>query len=128
MAEVLFHKESEFRPDSLIVSTKIGLITKGAKLAPQQGMLKRGSLIGKAADSLYYLTGTKVSDVSTGVTGVLTDDTDTGDTTATDPVVTTQYITGYFNRDALYVHETVNLEDYEDELRKLGIFMQNTIN
>ncbi len=128
MAEVLFHKESEFRPDSLIVSTKIGLITKGAKLAPQQGILKRGSLIGKAADSLYYLTGTKVSDIPTGVTGVLTDDTDTGEATATDPVVTTQYITGDFNRDALYVHETVNLEDYEDELRKLGIFMQNTIN
>ncbi|MGB8452738.1 MAG: hypothetical protein WCD89_10425 [Anaerocolumna sp.] len=127
MAEVLFQNESEFKPDSLIASMKISLITKGAKLAPKQGMLKRGSLIGEAADGLFYLTGKQVSGVATGVSGVLTDDTNTGDSTATEPVITTQYITGDFNKNALCIDETVDLEDYEAELRKLGIFMQNTI-
>lgn len=127
MGEILFKNEVEFKPDSLIVSAQVGLVVKGAKLAPKQGILKRGTLIGQAADKLFYITGKEISEVAVGVTGILTDDTDTGDTSATVPVITTQYVTGVFNKDALYVDETVDLEDYEAELRKLGIFLQNTI-
>lgn len=125
--EVLFKKEGEMTPDSLIVSTQVGLVVKGAKLAPKQGILKRGTLIGQAADKLFYVTGKAVSGTKTGVTGILTDDTDTGDASATESVIVNQYITGEFNKEALYVDGTVNIDDYEADLRKLGIFMQNTI-
>lgn len=125
--EVLFKREGEMTPDSLIVSTQVGLVIKGAKLAPKQGVLKRGTLIGQAADNLFYVTGKTVAGTKTGVTGILTDDTDTGDASATESVIVNQYITGEFNKDALSVDGTVNIDDYEAELRKLGIFMQNTI-
>lgn len=127
MGEILFKNESEFKPDSLIISAQVGLVVKGVKLAPKQGVLKRGTLIGQAADNLFYITGKEVSSVAVGVTGVLTDDVDTGDTAATQPVIATQYVTGEFNKAALHVTETVEVEDYEAELRKLGIFIQNTI-
>lgn len=125
--EVLFKREGEMTPDSLIVSTQVGLVIKGAKLAPKQGVLKRGTLIGQAADNVFYVTGKMVSGTKIGVTGILTDDTDTGDASATESVIVNQYVTGEFNKDALSVDETVHIDDYEAELRKLGIFMQNTI-
>lgn len=126
MANILFQTDSEFKPDSLIVSTKVGLITKGVKLAPKQGILKRGSLIGKATDGLYYLTGTDKEGI-VGADGILTDDTDTGGDSAVDEVITTQYITGHFNKKALYVASSAKIEDYEEKLRTLGIFLENTI-
>ncbi len=127
MGEILFKNEKEYIPDSLIVSTKVGLVVKGAKLAPKQGILKRGTLIGQAADNLFYVTGKDVSGTKTGVTGILTDDTDTGNSSATESVIVNQYVTGEFNKDALIIDTSVDLDDYEVELRKLGIFMQNTI-
>lgn len=128
MGEILFKNESEFKPDSLIISAQVGMVVKGVKIAPKQGVLKRGTLIGQAAsDNLFYIIGKEVSSVAVGVTGVLTDDVNTGDTAATQPVIATQYVTGEFNKAALHVAETVEVEDYEAELRKLGIFIQNTI-
>jgi hypothetical protein len=125
MSEALFQSIGESVPDSLIVSAKIGIITKGAKLAPKQGILKRGSLIGEAADSLFYLAGTEVATVSTGATGVLTDDVDTGDATATTAIITTQYITGDFNKKALSVKAPATVDGFEATLRTLGIYMED---
>ncbi|WFR55364.1 hypothetical protein QA584_17335 [Anaerocolumna sp. AGMB13025] len=127
MGEVLFKNEGEFTPDSLIASAQVGLIVKGAKLAPKQGFLKRGTLIGQADDNLFYITGKDVAEAAVGVTGILTDDTYTGDASATEPIIVTQYVTGVFNKNALYADAAVNITDYEAELRKLGIFLENTI-
>lgn len=127
MSMELFQKLGDYKPDSLIVSAKVGLLTRGAKIAPKQGILMRGSLIGEAEDGLFYLAGTTEGGQIIKPTGVLTDTIDTGDETATVPTITTQYITGDFNKKALIVAENAKLEDYEAELRKLGIFMQDTI-
>lgn len=124
MSNNLFQNEGVFTPDSLIVSAKVPLITGGVKLAPKQGVLSRGSIIGKAADGLYYQSGTVIEEVTVGASGVLTDNVDTGDSSATLSVIATQYVSGLFNKNALTIKSPSTVDSFEDKLRELGIYME----
>ena len=125
MSNNLFQNEGEFTPDSLIVSASVPLITGGVKLAPKQGVLIRGSLIGKASDGLYYQTGSVIGEVTVGASGVLTDNVDTGDSSATLSVIATQYVSGLFNKNALTIKTPSTVDGFEDKLRELGIYMES---
>ena len=133
----MYEQIGEFTPDSLIVSPDFPILKSGIGLKPGYGVLKRGSLIAKAADGSGYLAGTEVT-VTTGegenakteaakmsVFGILTDDTDTGtDKTVTDNIPAVVYQTGEFNPEAVKVASGATVGEFEDEIKKISIFLR----
>ncbi|RDY30298.1 hypothetical protein [Lachnotalea glycerini] len=120
----LFKEKGEFVPDKLIASNTLPIFAEGILLASGQGKLKRGTLIGKS-DEKGYITGSTLEENVIGVTGILTDDIDTGTETNLEGVVSTIYLTGVFNPEAFIMDETASLDTYKDAMRKLGIFTKN---
>ena len=59
MGEQLFRKAGEFVPDRLIADVSIPVTAKGIKVAKGEGKLKRGTLLGIAADGTYKRTDTE---------------------------------------------------------------------
>ena len=137
----MYEQIGEFTPDSLMVSPDFPILKAGIGLKPGYGVLKRGSLIVKAADGSGYLAGTEVT-VTTGegesakteavelsVFGILTDDVDTGtDQTETDNIPATVYQTGEFNREAVKVASSATVGAFEDEMKKISIFLRSVQN
>lgn len=132
MGEQLFRKAGEFVPDKLIADVSIPVTAKGITVAKGEGALKRGTLLGIAADGKYRRTDTEEGvttgegDSTTptasaiGADCILTDDVDA---TASD-VVTSGYVTGAFNAAAIIVPEGKTVLAHEDTLRQLGIFLR----
>lgn len=119
----MYEQIGEFTPDSLIVSPDFPILKSGIGLKPGYGVLERGSLIVKAADGSGYLAGTEAAETS--VFGILTDDTDTGtDKTATDNIPAVVYQTGEFNREAVKVADGATVKTFEDEMKKISIFLR----
>jgi hypothetical protein len=115
----LFREIGEFTPDKLIASNKFPLTAKGITLAAGQGILKRGALLGQDGSGTYaLLDGTAITTPDCILT-------DTADTAAA--VITSGYITGIFNRDAVIEASSADITDigaHENDLRKLGIFLR----
>lgn len=136
----MFEKIGEFQPDSLIVSPDFPILPEGIGLKAGYGILKRGSLIMRGSDKAGYLAGTKAevttgegesavtSDMEMSVFGILTDDVDTGMDVKADNVPATVYQTGEFNRAAVFVRENAAVEEYEDALRGMGIYLRGIQN
>lgn len=119
----MYEQIGEFTPDSLIVSPDFPILKSGIGLKPGYGILKRGSLIVKAADGSGYLAGTEAAETS--VFGILTDDTDTGtDKTVTDNIPAVVYQTGEFNPEAVKVAAGATVGEFEDEMKKISIFLR----
>lgn len=119
----MYEQIGEFTPDSLIVSPDFPILKSGIGLKPGYGVLKRGSLITKAADGSGYMAGTE--GVETSVFGILTDDTDTGtDKNATDNIPAVVYQTGEFNPEAVQVASGATVGEFEDEMKKISIFLR----
>lgn len=123
----MYEQIGEFTPDSLIVSPDFPILKSGIGLKPGYGVLKRGSLIAKAADGSGYMAGTE--GVETSVFGILTDDTDTGtDKNATDNIPAVVYQTGEFDRGAVRVASGATVGEFEDEMKKISIFLRSVQN
>lgn len=118
----MFKTEGEYKPDSLIASNEMAILKEGIGLKPGQGILKRGTLIAKAADKAGYLAGK--NDPET-IYGILTDDIDTGEKADGENIPAVCYLTGVFNPDVVTVSDTKSLEDYEDDLKKIGIWLRH---
>lgn len=119
----MYEQIGEFTPDSLIVSPDFPILKSGIGLKPGYGVLKRGSLIAKAADGSGYMAGTE--GVETSVFGILTDDTDTGtNKNATDNIPAVVYQTGEFNPEAVQVASGATVGEFEDEMKKISIFLR----
>ena len=108
----LVKKVGENTPDNLVAGI-CEKIVESAKLE-KQGVLKRGTLIGKTTENKLYVLG---SNSATIPFGVLCDDIDTNEN-----VNANLYYTGIFNKNKIILDAGSNLEDYEFEFRKLGIF------
>lgn len=125
-----FYKTSgEMTPDTLIAGNAIPLTVKGIVVAKGEGVLKRGTLLGiahdkkhKRSDTTETYEGKSGSTTDTiGVDCILCDDID-----ATDKdVVTTGYISGEINRDAVILPEEKSIDAHEQELRKLGLYIKS---
>lgn len=137
----MYEQIGEFTPDFLIVSPDFPILKSGIGLKPGYGVLKRGSLIVKAADGSGYLAGTAVTETTgegestktetaaMSVFGILTDDTDTGtDKNATDNIPAVVYQTGEFNREAVKVASGAKVGTFEDEMKKISIFLRSVQN
>ncbi|MCI5882916.1 MAG: head decoration protein [Clostridiales bacterium] len=118
----LFETIGELKADNLISGTKVGVLTRGIKLAAGQGLLKRGTLLYEKGDGTYATFDASVEKIVPS--GILTDDTDTGTSESDSDVVAEEYITGTFNPEAVIVASGTTLEDYTEELRRLGIFLE----
>ncbi len=133
MSENLFQTTGTFMPDNLITDNAIPITAKGIKVAKAEGILKRGTLMGRAADGTYKRTDTTES-VTTGSGESATTTTKTigADCILTDDVnatsasvVTSAYISGTFNPAAIILPTGKDIADHETELRKLGIFLKS---
>lgn len=132
MSENLFQATGTFTPDKLIADNAIPITTKGIKVAKGEGFLKRGTLMGRAADGTYKRTDTTESiKTGSGESQATATSTIGADCILTDDVaavlydvVTTAYVSGTFNRDAIILPEGKDIATHETELRKLGIFLK----
>lgn len=141
----MFEQIGESKPDSLIAGNQFPIMKAGIGLKAGQGILKRGSLILKSADGSGHLAGTTIeseekesstlsedASVTTSdaeiIAGILTDDYDTGTDALVDNIPATVYQTGEFNRAAVIVGEDTTIETYEDDMRKIGIYLRSVQN
>ncbi len=117
-----FKKESEFTPDKLFAGLAIPALMGFVEIESGQGILKRGTLIGKSSDGKFYIMGSsEASDIVPY--GILTDDIDT----TNEKINASVYLTGIFNRSAVYLAEGADISNYEYECRKLSIYFENVI-
>lgn len=132
MGENLYQTTGTFVPDKLIADSVIPITVKGIKVAKGQGVLKRGTLMGQAADGTYKQTDTTEEiSVGEGESATKTSATIGADCILTEDVaavlsdvVTTAYVSGTFNRAAIFLPEGKEIAAHETELRKLGIFLR----
>lgn len=112
----------EHKPDNLIADTSFPVQTGGVKLKAAQGVLLRGTVVGKNAEGKFVPAVTGGTAVK--AYGILADDVDTGDEDATEDVVAVVYVSGSFNRSALIFGGTNTAADHEEELRSKGIYLK----
>ena len=119
MSEI-YKTPGEFTPDKLIADNAIPVTAKGIKVASGQGKLERGTLLGVSADGTYKVTGSTDGESTVGCDCILTDSVDATDAAA----VSTAFVSGTFNRDAIILAKGAVIATYETELRKLGIYLK----
>jgi len=111
---------SEYVPDNLIADVSFPVQVGSVKLAGGQGNLLRGTVVGKNPAGLFVVTD---SAKNISADAVLTDDIDTG-LEGADAIVTTAYISGAINRDALIFGGSDKPEQHEETLRMKGIYLK----
>lgn len=122
----LFEKIGDFKPDSLIASNEFPILKEGLGISAGSGELKRGTLIMKGSDGKYYPAGKTIEDVTMKVFGILTDNTDTGNDNTASNTPTTCYITGIFNKAAIYLTDGT-IDSYIDDLKGIGIHLRDIL-
>ncbi len=144
MAEVVTPKYSiigDFEYDSLIAGEQEPIIPKGVWLAPGQGVLSRGTLLGiQTANMLAYVCDSTASDGTQNPKyilglqqGQLMDPTQTTIDTGSVPQATPipvpalAYQTGVFNRYAIITKAGQAIGTFEDALHLRGIILKGTI-
>lgn len=112
----------EFKPDELIADVAFPVQTGGVNLKAGQGVLLRGTVVGKNADGKFVpaITG------STAIVahGILADDVDTGEEGEVADVNAVVYTSGSFNRASLFFGGEDQAEAHEDVLRTKGIYLK----
>lgn len=130
----LQHPVETMTPDNLFAAVQLmPVITGSWQIQPNQGVLKRGTLINEAGKKCAKTAaeegepdGEGTTETVDAVYGVLADDIDTGTSGA---VTGTLYLTGEFNQDAL-IFDTANSakpRDFIVSARKVGIFFRTNI-
>lgn len=122
MAELVQNIDS-FVPDNLIVDGSVPILTKAVKLSAGQGILQRGTVLGKITVSgQYVVVNSANTDGSENADCILADDVDT-----TESVVAVAYTSGHFNRKALVFGGSDTADTHEARLRELGIFLSDNV-
>lgn len=122
MAELVQNLGS-FVPDNLIVDGSVPILTKAVKLSAGQGILKRGTVLGKITVSgQYKIVNSTNVDGSQDADCILADDVDTATS-----VVAVAYTSGHFNRKALVFGGSDTADTHEARLRELGIFLSDNV-
>lgn len=123
----LYEKIGEILPDNLIAGQEFPILIKGVTLAKNQGVLKRGTVLGiVTATGLAKLVDSTKTDGTQNADCILADDIDTGSGAATTDFKATAYYTGLFNKNAL-IFGGDDAANHEARLRDLGIFLKDSI-
>ncbi len=109
--------------NSMIGSIKYPLVTATIDLEGDQGMLRKGAILGKITSSgKYKLVNTSGGDGSQVANCVLAHDIDTdGLTTAT------CYVSGQFNLSQIYIEDNDNILNCLDDLRIVNIYVSTEV-
>ena len=117
MSESLFKTIGTYTPDNLIADCAFPTTAKGVKIAKGEGELPRGALLGKVEDGTYKLAGKESLEADC----ILADAVNATE----EEVIASAYVTGTFNRAAITVANGAEIDSYETELRKLGIYLKS---
>ena len=110
----------EFKPDHLIADTKIAPLALEIKVKKGQGVLLRGSVLGREETTkTCVLVDSTSLDESKDPFCILTDDVDT-----TEEVITTGYFTGVYHKEALIFGGDDTVETHENRLRELNLYLK----
>jgi hypothetical protein len=113
-----------FTPDNLIAGSEIPLLTKAITLQGDQGIIKRGTVLGIiTATGLAVPVNNAAVDGSQNADCILAVDVDT----TGGAVVAEAYRSGHFNRKALIFGGDDTAADHETKLRELGIFLSDNV-
>ncbi|NLT94859.1 MAG: head decoration protein [Clostridia bacterium] len=125
MVEKLNSTIGGYTPDNLIAGHEVPLLVKGITLAKNQGVVARGTVLGIVKDSgLAKPVDSTKTDGSEVPYCILTD---TIDTDGEEDVKATAYVSGLFNSKALIFGGDDTIEQHENKLRELGIFLRENI-
>ena len=105
----------------LLAGTEVSALTTSVTLLADQGVLKKGSLLGKVtASGKYKLVSSASNDGSQVASYVLAEDVDTtgADTNAV------AYKTGLFRAESLIVASGDTVDAHADELRDVNIYFK----
>lgn len=105
-----------FTAVNLFYDASFPIQTAAVKLAAGQGVVLRGTTIGKNDTGEFEMASATIQ-----ATAILTDDVDTGAKTGT-AIVAETYVSGSFNSTALIADG--DIADHAAELRKNGIYIK----
>jgi hypothetical protein len=126
--EDLYSTIGTFERDNLCAGQDIPVLTKGITLAKGQGIINRGTVLGIITESgLLKPVDSSKTDGTQTANCILTDTVNTGDSTATEDSTATAYISGLFNASALTFGGSDTYAKHQENLRSLGIYLQNNI-
>lgn len=117
----LVNDVGEHKFDELIYDDKIPFVTKSVVLKEGQGILARGTVLGITTDGEAVVVDSSATDGSQEADCILADTIDTTD----EAVTYVAYASGRFNRKALIVGGTDDVEVHEGRLRGLGIYLKD---
>jgi Bacteriophage lambda head decoration protein D len=124
--ENLYETSGTFTPDNLFAGNSIPVVARGIVLAKNQGVIKRGTVVGIITASELAVPVDKAKEDGSQIPYGITTDTIDTDIAVTD-IKTTAYVTGLFNAKALSFGAADIAKDHEVKLRELGIHLQDNI-
>ena len=125
MANSLLETIGTLVPDTLFAGNDITVITQGVMLAPNEGTLARGTVLGlNGTDGTCKPVDSTANDGTETPYAVLTDNVDT---TGDDPVRATAYFSGHFNSNALVFGGTDTVATHWAAMRTNSMFASPTI-
>lgn len=116
----LVSNAGQFNYDGLIADTSFPVQTAGVPVASGQGVLVRGSVLGKTDAGDIILVGGATSATAEYI---LADDLDTTQTTG-NKINAITYVSGAFNRAALIIDGEGTIDNHEADLKKFGLYLK----
>lgn len=113
MGRTAFTTVGEFNPDKLVAGNTHPIDTKAVEIAAGTATYARGTLINSNGEICSANSDVPV--------GILCDEVEQ---VATGTTNTVMYICGDFKASEIIVDAAVQVEDFEQELQKLGIFLK----
>ena len=123
--ENLYETQGTFTPDNLFAGNSVPVLTRGITLTKNQGVIKRGTVVGIVTASGLAVPVDKAKTDGSQVPFAIT--TDTVDTNGTTDTKTTGYTSGLFNSKALIFAPSNTVADHRAKLRDAGIYLQENI-
>ncbi|WP_036126840.1 hypothetical protein [Lysinibacillus sphaericus] len=106
--------------DNLIVDVSFPVNVAVVQVESGQGLLVRGSVLGKTAEQKVIFVG---GETTATAEFVLATDIDTGNTPGS-KVSAEVYVSGPFNREALIFNGDTGADAHELDLKKVGIYLK----
>lgn len=123
-AQIVGNIDISYCQDNLIAGN-MQLVTQSITLKGAQGVLQRGTVLGKDTAGVYVIAKETATDSSKTALVVLAD---TYDTSAGDVSGAGAYFTGEFNANRIIMDASWTLDQLRDAARPLTIFFKDVVN